>query len=103
LLGYQGMVRRYHEYVPEFQILNVMSSAGAGILGIGYIMPVIYLTWSLFYGKPAGNNPWGATTLEWTTTSPPPFDNFEKTPEVHEDAYEYPKAPNKEEHAVVAS
>src|ERR687892_609190 len=47
LLGYLGMPRRYHAYPPEFQVLNVMSSAGASILGIGYVVPLIYFVWSL--------------------------------------------------------
>ena len=53
LLGYMGMPRRYHVYPPEFQVLNVLSSAGASILGIGYLIPFIYLLWSLKYGQHA--------------------------------------------------
>jgi len=89
LLGQQGMLRRYWEYVPEFQVLNVMSTAGASILGVGYILPLFYLLWSLRYGKPAGPNPWGATGLEWTTQSPPISENFEKTPVVTTEPYRY--------------
>jgi cytochrome c oxidase subunit 1 len=89
ILGYQGMPRRYHEYVPEYQVLNVMSSAGASILGVGYFLPFIYLMWSLKYAKSAGRNPWGATGLEWATTSPPPTDNFEVTPVVSLPPYIY--------------
>jgi cytochrome c oxidase subunit 1 len=89
LLGYQGMPRRYHEYVPEYQVLNVMSTAGASILGVGYLLPFFYLSWSLKYAKEAGRNPWGATGLEWGTTSPPPFDNFEVTPVVTLPPYIY--------------
>jgi cytochrome c oxidase subunit 1 len=89
VLGYLGMPRRYHTYVPEFQVLNVMSSAGASILAVGYLLPLIYLIWSLAYGKTAGANPWGATGLEWQTPSPPPTDNFEETPEVTCGPYEY--------------
>jgi cytochrome c oxidase subunit 1 len=59
LLGYMGMPRRYHMYPDEFQVLNVLSSAGASILGLGYLIPVIYFAYSLKYGKVAGNNPWG--------------------------------------------
>jgi cytochrome c oxidase subunit 1 len=79
-------------------VLNVLSSAGASILGVGYLIPMIYLTWSLRYGKPAGANPWGATGLEWTTTSPPPTENFAETPIVTEDAYAYPLRVRAEEH-----
>jgi len=89
LLGYEGMPRRYYHYPPEFQVLNVMSSAGATILGAGYVLPLLYLLWSLKYGKPAGPNPWGATGLEWQTRSPPPTDNFEVTPTVTTEPYNY--------------
>jgi cytochrome c oxidase subunit 1 len=89
LLGYQGMPRRYHTYPPEFQLLNVLSSAGASILAVGYLLPFGYLTWSLFYGKRAGNNPWRATGLEWQTTSPPPKDNFDTVPVVTQEPYAY--------------
>jgi cytochrome c oxidase subunit I len=89
LLGYLGMPRRYHAYPEEFQVLNVMSSAGASILGLGYLLPMGYLLWSLRYGRPAGPNPWGAYGLEWETGSPPPTANFERTPVVRREAYAY--------------
>ncbi len=89
ILGYLGMPRRYHVYPPEFQILNVLSTAGASILGIGYLIPFVYLLWSLRYGKAAGSNPWGATGLEWKTTSPPPTHNFEQVPVVTTGPYAY--------------
>jgi cytochrome c oxidase subunit 1 len=90
LLGYLGMPRRYHSYPPEFEVLNVLSSAGATILAVGYLLPLAYLTWSLFYGKRAGANPWNATGLEWRTASPPPTENFEVTPVVTAPPYDYP-------------
>jgi cytochrome c oxidase subunit 1 len=89
VLGYLGMPRRYHAYPPEFQVLNVMSTAGASILGVGYLIPMIYFFWSLKYGALAGPNPWGATGLEWRTFSPPPTENFKQTPVVTEEPYEY--------------
>jgi cytochrome c oxidase subunit 1 len=89
VLGYLGMPRRYHTYPAEFQVLNVMSSAGASILGVGYLLPLIYLIWSLRYGPIAGPNPWRAKGLEWQTSSPPPSDNFKETPVVTEGAYAY--------------
>jgi cytochrome c oxidase subunit 1 len=92
MLGYLGMPRRYGIYPAEFQVLNVMSSAGASILAIGYVIPLIYFYWSWNYGPPAGPNPWGATGLEWTTASPPPTENFDHIPVVTEDAYNYPTA-----------
>jgi cytochrome c oxidase subunit 1 len=90
-LGYQGMPRRYHAYPPEFQVLNVMSTAGASILGVGYLLPLTYLIASLWTGKKAGPNPWGATGLEWQTPSPPPPENFALTPVVTRGPYEYGK------------
>jgi cytochrome c oxidase subunit 1 len=90
ILGYLGQPRRYHAYPPEFQIFHVLSTAGASILGIGYLMPLIYFIWSLRYGRKAPANPWGATGLEWRTPSPPPKNNFEVTPIIVEEAYNYP-------------
>jgi cytochrome c oxidase subunit 1 len=89
VLGYLGMPRRYHAYPPEFQVLNVLSTSGASILAIGYFLPLCYLIYSLFRGEPAGANPWKATGLEWTTSSPPPPHNFERQPIVTEEAYAY--------------
>jgi len=93
VLGYLGMPRRYHAYPPEFQVLNVMSSAGASILAVGYLLPLIYLIWSLRYGRVAGRNPWGAWGLEWQTPSPPPTHNFDVVPRVVAEAYAYDKEP----------
>ena len=73
---------------PEFQVFNVLSSAGASILGLGYLIPFCYLLWSLKYGPDAPPNPWGATGLEWQTASPPPTENFEVTPVVTQEAYD---------------
>jgi cytochrome c oxidase subunit I len=93
MLGYLGMPRRYAVYPPEFQVLNVMSSAGASILAVGYVIPLIYFIWSIRYGPLAGPNPWGAKGLEWETPSPPPTENFETPPVVTEEAYDYPVLP----------
>ena len=89
ILGYLGMPRRYHAYPPEFQVLNVMSTAGASVLGVGYIIPMLYFVWSMRYGKNAPANPWQSTGLEWQTTSPPPPENFAVTPVVDRDPYIY--------------
>ena len=91
ILGYLGMPRRYHAYPPEFQVLNVLSTAGASILAIGYLLPATYFLWSLKYGKIAGANPWRATGLEWKVQSPPLTDNFLEIPLVTEEAYDYDK------------
>jgi cytochrome c oxidase subunit 1 len=94
VLGYLGMPRRYHAYPPEFQILNVLSTAGATILGVGYLMPFVYLIWSLRHGAKASENPWDATGLEWQTASPPTTDNFAETPVVTHAPYDYPLVTN---------
>jgi cytochrome c oxidase subunit I len=91
ILGYMGMPRRYHQYpdVDGWQVLNVLSTAGASILAVGAILPVLYLTYSWFKGPDAGPNPWGAKGLEWETASPPPTANFDQTPIVTHPAYAY--------------
>ena len=93
IMGYLGMPRRYAMYPPEYQVWHVLSTAGASILAVGLILPMIYLLWSLRYGEVAGDNPWGAPGLEWRTPSPPPPHNFDVTPVVTEEAYDYSKAP----------
>jgi len=97
ILGYLGMPRRYWQYPPEYQVLNVLSTAVATILAVGYLLPMVYLLWSLRYGKPADDNPWKATGLEWTTSSPPPTFNFDETPVVTQEAYDYENMPLPEE------
>jgi len=89
ILGVLGMPRRYWSYPPEFQVLNVLSSAGATILAIGYLLPFLYLVWSLKYGEIAGSNPWQAAGLEWSVSSPPPTENFASPPIVDFEAYAY--------------
>jgi len=93
VLGYLGMPRRYHYYPDEFQVLNVMSSAGASILALGYLLPMVYFAWSMRYGKIAAANPFGATGLEWRVSSPPPAHNFHGTPVVDEEVYDYAVPP----------
>jgi cytochrome c oxidase subunit 1 len=89
ILGYLGMPRRYWAYPPEFQVLNVLSTAGASILAVGFILPLLYFAWSLKFGEPAGDNPWQAAGLEWETSSPPPTNNFDKPPVVTKEPYHY--------------
>ncbi len=89
LLGLLGMPRRYHQYPEEWQVLNVLSTAGASVLALGFILPAIYLLWSLKAGRVAGRNPWGAFGLEWETESPPPVHNFHEIPVVTGEAYDY--------------
>jgi cytochrome c oxidase subunit I len=89
ILGYLGMPRRYYAYPPEFQVWHVLSSAGASILAVAYVLPLFYLAWSLVYGAKAGPNPWRATGLEWRSASPPPAHNFTGTPFVTTGPYRY--------------
>jgi cytochrome c oxidase subunit 1 len=89
ILGYMGMPRRYAAYPPEYQVLNIFSTLGASILAVGVILPAIYLTHALFKGKIAGDNPWLLPGLEWRTSSPPPIFNFENTPVVTWEAYDF--------------
>jgi cytochrome c oxidase subunit 1 len=89
IVGYLGMPRRYQSYPPEFQVWNVLSSAGASILAVAYALPVFYLGWSLLKGRRAPPNPWNATGLEWEVPSPPPPENFEQTPVVIRAPYQY--------------
>jgi cytochrome c oxidase subunit 1 len=90
LLGYLGMPRRYHVYDPAFQVLHVLSTAGASVLGVAYLLPFAYLLYSLRHGAPASPNPWQAKGLEWTVPSPPPKHNFNRIPVVTEEPYAYP-------------
>ena len=94
IAGYLGMPRLYHAYPPEFLVLNVLSSAGASILAVGYVIPLIYLTYSLFAGARATADPWGAQGLEWEIPSPPPTENFSMTPVITHGTHQY--APSKE-------
>ncbi len=90
LLGYLGMPRRYATYAEEFQVLNVMSTLGASILGVGYVLPIIYLAWAWKRGPISPQNPWGAKGLEWEQSpTPPPTFNFTTQPVVREPAYNY--------------
>jgi len=83
------LLGRYHVYPPEFQVWHVLSSTGASILAIAYLLPLFDLAWSVFFGRRAPANPWHATGLEWQTPSPPPPHNFDRTPSVTRRPYEY--------------
>ena len=89
VLGMLGMPRRYATYPPEFQPLNVLSTAGATILGAGYLLAALSLLWSLKYGAAAGDNPWQATGLEWQSQSPPLTENFVEESIMDHEAYDY--------------
>jgi cytochrome c oxidase subunit 1 len=89
VMGYLGMPRRYHVYPPEFQVYHVLSTSGAGVLGVAYLLPLAYLLGSLWLGKKANANPWNAKGLEWQTPSPPTHNNFPTPPHVPEEPYDY--------------
>lgn len=90
VLGYLGMPRRYSTYPEEFQPLNIMSSAGASVLGLGFGLTIVMLLWSLFKGEKASANPYKAKGLEWTDVDSPPIaHNYIDIPVVMEEAYAY--------------
>jgi cytochrome c oxidase subunit 1 len=83
-LGLDGMPRRYPDYPDAFAGWNHVASAGYAIMALGMVFFFVNLIWSLIAGKKTADNPWGegATTLEWTLSSPPPFHQFETLPRV---------------------
>ncbi len=89
IAGYLGMPRRYHEYPPEFQLLQSLASGGAFVLAFGYLIPLVNLGWSMLYGRRASANPWKAQGLEWTVASPPPTPNFARPVRVEGEPYDY--------------
>jgi cytochrome c oxidase subunit 1 len=89
VLGWEGMPRRYYDYLPRFNTPNLISTIGSWVLAMGLFIMFYNLIHSLFAGKKAGDNPWGAATLEWQTTSPPPTENFEKIPMVTKGPYTF--------------
>jgi len=82
VMGARGMPRRYYNYLPEFEFYHQVSTIGAFVLGLGLVIALVVLLRSFKHGKPAPANPWGAATLEWQCSSPPPHDNFSHTPTV---------------------
>ena len=88
ILGMNGMPRRYADYIPAYEPLNQVSTVGSWFIATGFIVAFFALVWAMFKGGRAGSNPWGAKTLEWQTSSPPPHENFLKTPVVSKEAYE---------------
>ena len=90
ILGSQGMPRRYATYLPRYESLHQISTVGSWILGAGLFLVLGYMLHSLFRGKKASANPWGAPTLEWTHTTPlPDPHNFKRTPIVTRGAYDF--------------
>ncbi len=91
ILGSKGMPRRYYNYLDQFQPLHGFSSIGSMVMAVGFFLMAFYLIHAIFKGKVAGNNPWGALTMEWETTSPPPKENFLQTPTFKHGPYDYDK------------
>ena len=89
ILGNEGMPRRYHDYLPQYAHLNLVSSIGAWTIGLGFLIMFIYLPYSLLKGKKASDNPWESKSLEWQTATPPTVHNFDKTPVITHAPYEY--------------
>jgi cytochrome c oxidase subunit 1 len=95
VLGWQGMPRRYYDYLPQYHTPHLISTVGSWILIGGILMMLYNLVRSLKTGGKADGNPWGGTTLEWTTPSPPPVENFAEIPRVEHGPYEYGGAASK--------
>lgn len=89
ILGIRGMPRRYADYLPAYEPLNQLSTVGSWLIGLGFVIALIAIVQAWFRGPEASSNPWGAKTLEWQTTSPPPHENFDKVPEVTAGPYDY--------------
>ena len=89
-LGSAGMPRRYYTYLDQFQPLHAFSTYGSWVLGTGLLIVLGTFIHSLFRGEKAPANPWGARSLEWMTSSPPPTENFHRTPVVTHGPYDFP-------------
>ncbi len=89
ILGAMGMPRRYFDYIPAYESLNQISTIGSYMIGLGFVIGFINFIQGYRSTIPSGDNPWGGKTLEWTTSSPPPHENFHTTPIVTAGPYEY--------------
>lgn len=90
VLGSKGMPRRYYNYLDQFQPLHAFSTSGTWVMAVGFLIMGAYLLHSLAKGKEAPPNPWGGLTLEWQTQTPTPtHHNFDKTPVITLDPYDY--------------
>jgi cytochrome c oxidase subunit I len=89
VLGALGMPRRYFDYLPVYEPLNRISSVGAWTIGLGFLLALGVIIHGILKGEKAPDNPWGAKTLEWQTSSPPPHENFLTTPTVTAGPYEF--------------
>ena len=96
IMGSQGMPRRYWQYAGMqdtdlFHFYHMLSTIGSWVVGLSFIIMLIYLVHSIKNGKVAGSNPWGALTLEWQTPSPTPAHNFLEEPKITHGPYAYDK------------
>jgi len=89
LLGNAGMPRRYWSYPAQYQPLHVVSTVGAMMLAAGLLLTLAYLTYAIFRGPPAGDNPWRSASFEWRTPSPPPAENFAVPLDLTRGPYDY--------------
>jgi cytochrome c oxidase subunit I+III len=89
ILGLHGMPRRVYTYLDSlgWGRMNLLASIGAAIIAVSVVLFLVNFLWSRRNGEVAGDNPWGAATLEWATSSPPPPYNFVYPPTVR-DLYE---------------
>jgi cytochrome c oxidase subunit 1 len=87
VIGLMGMPRRYFDYLPQFTLGHQLSTIGGWILLIGIIIMLVNLFSKK--GAKAPDNPWGGKTLEWTVSSPPPHENFDKIPVVSGEPYDF--------------
>ncbi|HNR12171.1 MAG TPA: cbb3-type cytochrome c oxidase subunit I [Thermodesulfobacteriota bacterium] len=88
-LGFQGMPRRYYDYLPVYLEGHFISTIGSWLFAFGLILMFINLYRGLVSGKTAPSNPWGGATLEWTVPSPPPAENFTTPPQVTRGPYDF--------------
>jgi cytochrome c oxidase subunit 1 len=93
VMGSLGMPRRYFNYLPMYHPYHVVSTVGSWIIGLGFFVTAAYLLASLRKPMDAPDNPWGGTTLEWTTSSPPTEHNFEDQPVLQKAPYDYRPEP----------
>ncbi len=91
VLGSLGMPRRYANYLPEFETMHKISTVGTWVLLSGFLVVAWCFLSSLKNGKIAGPNPWGGSTLEWRSPSPPPTTNFLEAPKVSTGPYHWPE------------
>ena len=89
VMGSLGMPRRYYNYLPQYQVYHTISTIGSWILALGFFITAAYLLASLRKPMDAPDNPWGGTTMEWQTSSPPITSNFEEQPVLEREPYDY--------------